>query len=88
MLILTRRIGETLMIGDKATVTVLGNKGYKMHLGIAVPDDALSSSLVSDTIDKTVKVYFEKNLPIIPPPRKELRNILTKRQKPSLRNVK
>ena len=31
MLILTRRVGETLMIGDEVTVTVLGVKGNQVH---------------------------------------------------------
>ncbi|QEY16004.1 MULTISPECIES: carbon storage regulator CsrA [unclassified Cellvibrio] len=39
MLILTRRIGETLMIGDEVTVTVLGNKGNQVRLGINAPED-------------------------------------------------
>lgn len=39
MLILTRRIGETLMIGDDVTVTVLGNKGNQVRLGVAAPED-------------------------------------------------
>lgn len=39
MLILTRRVGETLMIGDKVTVTVLGVKGNQVRLGINAPKD-------------------------------------------------
>jgi carbon storage regulator len=37
MLILTRRIGETLMIGDDVTATVLGVKGNQVRLGIHAP---------------------------------------------------
>ncbi|EKE01308.1 MAG: carbon storage regulator [uncultured bacterium] len=39
MLILTRRIGETLIIGDNVTVTVLGVKGNQTRLGIDAPKD-------------------------------------------------
>lgn len=39
MLILTRRIGETIMIGDDINVTVLGAKGNQVQLGINAPKD-------------------------------------------------
>lgn len=37
MLILTRRAGETLMIGDEITVTVLAVKGNQVRLGVEAP---------------------------------------------------
>ena len=37
MLILTRRVGETIMVGDDVTVTVLGVKGNQMRLGVNAP---------------------------------------------------
>jgi len=39
MLILTRRVGETLMIGDDVSVTVLGVKGNQVRLGVDAPKD-------------------------------------------------
>ncbi len=37
MLILTRRVGETLMIGDDVSVTVLGVKGNQVRIGVNAP---------------------------------------------------
>ena len=37
MLILTRRVGETLMIGDQVTITVLGVNGNQVRIGINAP---------------------------------------------------
>jgi len=37
VLILTRRVGETLMIGDDVTVTVLGVKGNQVRIGVNAP---------------------------------------------------
>ncbi len=39
MLILTRRIGETLNIGDDVQVTVLGVKGNQVRLGVSAPKE-------------------------------------------------
>ncbi len=39
MLILTRRVGETLMVGDDVTVTVLGVKGSLVRIGVNAPKD-------------------------------------------------
>lgn len=39
MLILTRRVGETVMVGDEVTITVLGVKGNQVRLGINAPKD-------------------------------------------------
>lgn len=39
MLILTRRVGETLMIGEDVTVTVLGVKGNQVRIGVNAPRD-------------------------------------------------
>ncbi len=39
MLILTRRVGESLMIGDNITISVLGVKGNQVRIGIDAPRD-------------------------------------------------
>jgi carbon storage regulator len=39
MLILTRRVGESLMVGEDITITVLGVKGNQVRIGIDAPRD-------------------------------------------------
>lgn len=39
MLILTRRVGETLIIGDDVKVTVLGVKGNQVRIGVNAPKE-------------------------------------------------
>ena len=39
MLILTRRVGEAVVIGEEVTVTVLGVKGNQVRIGITAPKD-------------------------------------------------
>jgi carbon storage regulator len=39
MLILTRRVGESLLIGDDVTITVLGVKGNQVRIGVNAPRD-------------------------------------------------
>jgi carbon storage regulator len=39
MLILTRRVGETIMVGDEVQVTVLGIKGNQIRIGINAPEE-------------------------------------------------
>lgn len=39
MLILTRRAGETIIVGDEVTVTVLGIKGNQVRIGVNAPKE-------------------------------------------------
>ncbi len=39
MLILTRRVGETVMVGDDITITVLGVKGNQVRIGVNAPKE-------------------------------------------------
>ena len=53
MLILTRRVGETLMIGDEVTVTVLGVKGNQVRIGVNAPKvDSAHREEIYDRIKK------------------------------------
>jgi carbon storage regulator len=61
MLILTRRVGETLMIGDEVTVTVLGVKGNQVRIGVNAPKDV---TVHREEIYQ--RIQREKELGIVP----------------------
>lgn len=64
MLILTRRIGETLMIGDEVTVTVLGVKGNQVRLGVNAPKDvAVHREEIYDKINQQNGAHANDNEP-------------------------
>lgn len=63
MLILTRRIGETLDIGDNVQVTVLGIKGNQVRIGVNAPREIpVHREEISERIKK------EKEAGIVRPP--------------------
>ena len=58
MLILTRRVGETLMVGDDVTVTVLGVKGNQVRIGVNAPKDV---SVHREEIYQRIQKEKDKN---------------------------
>jgi carbon storage regulator len=53
MLILTRRVGETVVIGNEVTVTVLGVKGNQVRLGVNAPREvAVHREEINDRIKR------------------------------------
>jgi carbon storage regulator len=63
MLILTRRVGETVMIGDDVTITVLGVKGNQVRVGINAPK---SVAVHREEIYERIKRERQSDLPETP----------------------
>jgi carbon storage regulator len=65
MLILTRRVGEALMVGDETKIVVLGVKGSQIRLGINAPKDiVVHREEIYDKIhskDDSVDIESENN---------------------------
>ena len=64
MLILTRRVGETLMIGDQVSVTVLGVKGNQVRIGVNAPRNvSVHREEIYDRIQREHDVSALRELP-------------------------
>ncbi len=60
MLILTRRVGETLMVGDDISVTVLGVKGNQVRIGVNAPRNV---SVHREEIYERIRHEQDEDLP-------------------------
>ncbi len=69
MLILTRRVGETLKIGNDVDVTVLGVKGNQVRIGIIAPKNvAVHREEIFDRIKREEELATAGLLPEVPVP--------------------
>lgn len=60
MLILTRRIGESLVIGDEVTVTILGIKGKQIRIGVSAPESiSINREEIHNQIHRTQENEFD-----------------------------
>lgn len=66
MLILTRRVGETLIIGDDVAITVLGVKGNQVRIGINAPKDV---SIHREEIYN--RIHQDQSIDIVDKPEKD-----------------
>jgi carbon storage regulator len=64
MLILTRRVGETVMIGDDVTVTVLGVKGNQVRIGVNAPRDVAVHR--EEIFERIKREEQESGVPVAP----------------------
>ena len=62
MLISTRRVGESLMIGDDVTITVLGVKGNQVRIGVKAPKEvAVHREAILNRIEEAAAEDKSKN---------------------------
>ena len=62
MLILTRRVGESLMIGDDVTITVLGVKGNQVRIGVDAPKEvAVQREEILNRIENAAAEVADEN---------------------------
>lgn len=65
MLILTRRVGESVVIGEETSVTVLGVKGNQIRLGVKAPDNVsvhreeIFQRIQSEQLEGDVEMHSE-----------------------------